>query len=87
MTAAYDSKLGAGSSRGNADWPSSPESLAATTDPHMLPVLAEVKRLRRENARLRSLDCRTCGGAGAIEGFLLGTVKRCPACKGRGTRG
>ena len=52
---------------------------------------AEVKRLRRENLRLHERlhvdDCRTCWGSGSVAGFLLGTVKTCPACRGSGVRG
>ena len=61
----------------------------------------EVKELRREIRQLRSAyesvkrrldlavdaDCRTCRGRGSVDGFLLGTLKRCPACNGSGLRG
>ncbi len=45
----------------------------------------EIARLQREVERLkRRRDCRACDGIGIIEGFWLGTVKKCPACNGRG---
>jgi DnaJ-class molecular chaperone len=32
----------------------------------------------------RERTCRVCDGVGAIPGFLLGSVKTCPACHGKG---
>lgn len=46
-----------------------------------------IRRLKSENDRLRSDDCRACHGVGLVDGFLLGTRKRCPACDGTGIRG
>lgn len=51
--------------------------------------IKEAGRVRRERPDKWSLMpvrrwCGTCHGTGSIRGFFYGTIKKCPACDGRG---
>lgn len=45
-----------------------------------------VERRRLSDALLALAECRTCLGRGTVPEFFLGTIKKCPACDGSGTR-